>query len=251
MNKIYAVGIGPGHPDLLTPQARRILENCTAVAGYRMYLEQLGPLLDGKKLIPGAMRQELRRCRQALDAVLEGETVAVVSSGDAGIYGMAGLLLELTGEAPYEGIEVEVIPGITAAISCAALAGAPLMNDFAVVSLSDLMTAREVIEKRLRALAAADLPTALYNPASRKRQDLLEYAVRTFREAGGNLPCAVVRDAYRPEQRIEICRLDDFPFEIVQMTTLVLIGNSRTRIRGRQLYNPRGYQEKYGSGPEE
>ncbi len=248
MNKIYAVGIGPGHPELLTPQARNVLEQCTVIAGYRMYLDQLGPLLDGKKLIPGAMRQEIQRCRLALDAVLAGEAVAVVSSGDAGIYGMAGLLFELTGEAPYEGIRVEVIPGITAAVSCAALAGAPLMNDFAVISLSDLMTARGVIEKRLSALAAADLPVALYNPASRKRQDLLEYAVRVFREAGGNLPCAVIRDAYRPEQQVEICHLDDFPFETVQMTTLVLIGNSQTRTRGNQLYNPRGYQDKYGSG---
>lgn len=246
MAKVYAVGIGPGSLELLTPQACRILSECTAVAGYRMYLDQIAPLIEGKKLIPGAMRQELQRCRQALDAVLNGETVAVVSSGDAGIYGMAGLLLELTEEDPYREIEVEVIPGITAATSCAALVGAPLMNDFAVVSLSDLMTDRETIEKRLRALAAADLPTVLYNPASRRRHELLDYAIRTFREAGGNLPCALVRDAYRDGEQIEICRLDDFPFEKVQMTTLVLIGNSQTRIKGNRLYNRRGYRDKYG-----
>ena len=176
------------------------------------------------------------RCREALEAALAGETVAVVSSGDAGVYGMAGLLMELTELERYRNIRIEVVPGVTAALAAAALAGAPLMNDFAVLSLSDLMTERTLIEKRLRAAAEADLPVALYNPASSKRHTLLEYAVKVFFEAGGALPGALVRDAFRPGQTVEFFTLDHFPFDRVQMTTLVLIGNSQTIRRGDQLY---------------
>jgi len=248
VSKIYAVGIGPGSLAQMTLQAVETIKNATAVVGYRLYLEQIAALTAGKKLFPGAMLQEVDRCRQALDLALAGETVAVISSGDAGVYGMAGLLLELATDARYAALEIEVVPGITAALSCAALAGAPLMNDFAVISLSDLMTGRDVIEKRLRAVAAADMPVALYNPASKKRRELLTFAVAAFREAGGALPCALVRDAYRPEQNIVIADLAAFPFELVQMTTLVLIGNSQTEHRGQQLFCRRGYREKYGIG---
>ncbi len=244
---VYAVGIGPGDPELLTFQARRVLEQATAVAGYPLYLEQIAELLIGKKLIRGGMKQELQRCREALEAALSGERVAVVSSGDAGVYGMAGLLMELVDrDERFSSLEIEVIPGITAASSCAALVGAPFMNDFAVISLSDLMTDRELIKKRLLALSSVDLPVAIYNPASMKRRDLLTFAVETFRSAGGNLPGALVRDAYRPNQTIHFFTLDRFPFELVQMTTLVLIGNSKTVHSGNTLYCPRGYQEKYG-----
>lgn len=248
MNKIYAVGIGPGSLELLTPQASEVLKHCNVIVGYQLYLNQIAPLVYGKKLISGTMMQEIQRCQAALDAVLEGHDVAVISSGDAGVYGMAGLLMELTEEERYCEIEVEVVPGVTAALSCAALVGAPFMNDFALISLSDLMTQKEVIKKRLIAIAAADMPVALYNPASRKRQELLKFAVSVFYEAGGALPGALVRDAYRPEQSIEFFDLANFPYESVQMTTLVLIGNSQTVVRGKQLYCRRGYQEKYGVG---
>ncbi len=248
MSKIYAVGLGPGNIDLMTPQAVEVLKNCSAIAGYQFYLDQIAELTAGKKLIPGAMRQEVQRCREALEAVLDGETVAVVSSGDAGVYGMGGLLLELTEEERFSDIEVEIIPGITAAISCAALVGAPFMNDFVVISLSDLMTSSDTIKKRLECIAAADLPVALYNPASRKRRDLLEFAVDAYKKAGGNLPGAIIRDAYRPEQSVEVFTLDEFPFDQVQMTTLVIIGNSQTVVRDGRLYCRRGYREKYGVG---
>ncbi len=242
---VYAVGIGPGGTELLTRQAAAVLERCTAIAGYKLYLDQIPEFLTGKKVIPGAMRQEIMRCREALEAALAGETVAVVSSGDAGVYGMAGLLMELTELERYRNIRIEVVPGVTAALAAAALAGAPLMNDFAVLSLSDLMTERTLIEKRLRAAAEADLPVALYNPASSKRHTLLEYAVKVFFEAGGALPGALVRDAFRPGQTVEFFTLDHFPFDRVQMTTLVLIGNSQTIRRGDQLYCRRGYREKH------
>ena len=154
MSKVFAVGIGPGSPELLTFQARRVLEQCTAVAGYRLYLDQIRELLDGKRLIPGAMRQEIARCREALEAALAGETVAVVSSGDAGVYGMAGLLLELTELERYRSVEIEVVPGTTTAQAAAALIGAPFMNDFAVLSLSDLMTPKAICRRRSTTRAA-------------------------------------------------------------------------------------------------
>ena len=247
--KIFAVGIGPGDLELLTPQARRVLEMCTAVVGYKPYLEQIAPLLEGKKVISGVMRQEVERCRLALEEALAGEVVSVVSSGDSGVYGMAGLLLELTGEARYAEIEVEVIPGITAATACASLVGAPFMNDFAVVSLSDLLTPPEVVRKRLRALAAADMPVALYNPATKQRRAMLDFAIAEFRRAGGeDLPCAVISDAFRPVRKITVTVLKDFPFDEVKMTSLVILGSSRTVLREGKMFNLRGYGEKYGVG---
>lgn len=248
MNKIFAVGIGPGDLQLLTPQAAEVLRSCSVVAGYPPYLEQIAPLLEGKKLIPGGMRQEVERCTRALEAILEGKTAAVVSSGDAGVYGMAGLLLELTMEERFSCIEVEVIPGITAALSCAALIGAPFANDFAFLSLSDLMTPEEVIRKRLAAVAAADMPVALYNPASRRRHELLEFAVEIFLRSGGPLPGALVCDAFRPSQRIEFFTLDRFPLDQVRMTTLVIIGNSQFEFNRGKMFCRRGYREKYGVG---
>ena len=245
MSKVFAVGIGPGSPELLTFQARRVLEQCTAVAGYRLYLDQIRELLDGKRLIPGAMRQEIARCREALEAALAGETVAVVSSGDAGVYGMAGLLLELTELERYRSVEIEVVPGITAALAAAALIGAPFMNDFAVLSLSDLMTPKELIQKRLYAVASSDMPAALYNPRSTRRHELLEEAVSVFRDAGGDLPCALIHDACRDKQRIELTTLGTFPFEHVWMTTIVIIGNSATIVRDGRFYCRRGYREKH------
>ena len=245
MSKVFAVGIGPGSPELLTFQARRVLEQCTAVAGYRLYLDQIRELLDGKRLIPGAMRQEIARCREALEAALAGETVAVVSSGDAGVYGMAGLLLELTELERYRSVEIEVVPGITAVLAAAALIGAPFMNDFAVLSLSDLMTPKELIQKRLYAVASCDMPAALYNPRSTRRHELLEEAVSVFRDAGGDLPCALIHDACRDKQRIELTTLGTFPFEHVWMTTIVIIGNSATIVRDGRFYCRRGYREKH------
>ena len=245
MSKVFAVGIGPGSPELLTFQARRVLEQCTAVAGYRLYLDQIRELLDGKRLIPGAMRQEIARCREALEAALAGETVAVVSSGDAGVYGMAGLLLELTELERYRSVEIEVVPGITAALAAAALIGAPFMNDFAVLSLSDLMTPKELIQTRLYAVASCDMPAALYNPRSTRRHELLEEAVSVFRDAGGDLPCALIHDACRDKQRIELTTLGTFPFEHVWMTTIVIIGNSATIVRDGRFYCRRGYREKH------
>lgn len=242
---IYAVGIGPGGPDQLTFQARAVLEKATVIAGYRLYLELIAPLLAGKKVIPGAMTQEVARCREALAAALAGETVAVIGSGDAGVYGMAGLLFELTESAPFQEISVQVIPGVTSALAAAALVGAPLMNDFAVLSLSDLMTPKETILNRLEHAAQAGLVTVLYNPASTRRRELLERAIAIFRRHGGNLPAALVRNAGREGESTRLCRLDDFPVGEVQMTSIVILGNRESILRGNRLYVRRGYREKY------
>ena len=242
---VYAVGLGPGKRDLLTLRAERVLKRCSAIAGYKTYLDLFPGLFQGKKQIASGMRQEIQRCRAALDAALAGERVAVVSSGDAGIYGMAGLLLELTEHAPYDAIEIQVIPGITAALAGAALSGAPLMNDFCCISLSDLMTSRQTILLRLRAAAGGDFVTALYNPGSSRRRDLIREAVKIFREtSGANLPVLLLRDIARKDQLVRISDLDHFPFDEVNMTTLVILGNSDTVVRENRFYSRRGYTEK-------
>ncbi len=246
-HKIYAVGLGPGSPAMLSPRAKEVLENCDTIAGYRSYLEQIPDLIENKQIIASGMRQELDRCRAALEAAKAGASVAVVSSGDSGIYGMAGLLMELSEAEEFQGIEVEVVPGITAASAAAALVGAPLMCDFAVISLSDLLADRNTILKRLSAAAEADFVTALYNPGSTRRRELLEQAIALFRRLrGDSLPVAVVHDVARPQQRFTLCRIADFPFEEVDMTTILIIGCSRTVIRNGKMYTLRGYQEKYG-----
>lgn len=246
MAEVYAIGIGPGTPELMTGRAVEVLESCTVVAGYRLYLDQLGPMIAGKRLISSGMRQEIMRCREALEAALAGERVAVVSSGDAGVYGMAGLLLELCEIERYRGIDVEVVPGVTAALAAAALVGAPFMNDFAVLSLSDLMTDRELIRRRIRAVAACDLPVAFYNPRSTKREELLIDAVEVFRKSGGDtLPAAVVHNAFRDGQRIDLVTLENFPISEVNMTSIVVFGNSQTVVRGNRFYCRRGYREKH------
>lgn len=246
-HKIYAVGLGPGCPAMLSPRAKEVLENCDTIAGYRSYLEQIPDLIENKQIIASGMRQELDRCRTALEAAKAGASVAVVSSGDPGIYGMAGLLMELSEAEEFQGIEVEVVPGITAASAAAALVGAPLMCDFAVISLSDLLADRNTILKRLSAAAEADFVTALYNPGSTRRRELLEQAIALYRRVrGDSLPVAVVHDVARPQQRFTLCRIADFPFEEVDMTTILIIGCSRTVIRNGKMYTLRGYQEKYG-----
>jgi len=174
MNDLYVVGIGPGDPDQMTLQARRILESCDVIAGYTVYAELLRETFPDKEYLVTPMRQEAERCRMALAEASGGRRVAVVCSGDAGVYGMSGLILELAGE--YPDCQVEIVPGVTAALSGGALLGAPLMHDFAVISLSDLLTPWEKIEKRLRLAAMADFAICIYNPSSRKRADYLARA---------------------------------------------------------------------------
>ena len=172
--KLYCIGIGPGGEEEMTLRAVRALQKCDCVAGYGLYLKLIQNLIAGKEQIETGMTREVDRCTAAREAAKAGKTVAVISSGDAGVYGMAGLLLEVC--ADESDLEIEVIPGITAACSGGAVLGAPLTNDFACVSLSDLLTPWEVIEQRLRGAAQGDFCIALYNPASKKRRDHLKRA---------------------------------------------------------------------------
>jgi precorrin-3B C17-methyltransferase len=245
--KIYAVGLGPGAVDLLSPRAAVILENCDVIAGYNGYIEQFAGLLENKEIIGNGMRGEIKRCREALDAVLAGKNVAMICSGDAGIYAMAGLLAELIEEEKYSGIELVTVPGITAAGAAAAVLGAPLMNDFCVLSLSDLLTPSSVIRKRVKAVAAADLVTVLYNPASKKRRELLAEAIKIFLDfMPSETPVGIVHNATKQDEKSSIVTLGDFPFEEIDMNTLVIIGNSNTVKNNGIMYTQRGYIEKYG-----
>jgi cobalt-precorrin 5A hydrolase / precorrin-3B C17-methyltransferase len=244
--RLTVIGIGPGAPDLLTGRAISALERAEAVVGYERYIELLGSRVAGKEIHASAIGREIDRARLALDMARQGREVALISSGDAGIYGMAGLVFEqLQGQGwhPGEVPQVEVVPGVTAVQAAASLLGAPLSNDFAVLSLSDLLTPREVIERRLAAVAAADLVVALYNPQSQKRRVLFQQACQTFlRHRPATTPVAVVRAAYRDSQLIQLSELGQLSELPVDMESLVLIGNSQTQQFADRLVTARGYE---------
>ena len=239
--KLYCIGIGPGGEEQMTSRAVRALEECDCVAGYGLYLDLIQELLDGKTRIQTGMTREVDRCTAARDAAKDGHTVAVVSSGDAGVYGMAGLLLEVCAQDPE--IQIEVIPGVTAALSGGAVLGAPLTNDFACVSLSDLLTPWEVIEKRLRGAAQGDFCIALYNPASKKRTDHLQRACDILLET---LPpetvCGTVRNIGREGETYTLTTLGALRNIQADMLTTVFVGNSRTRVINGRMVTPRGYR---------
>lgn len=239
--KLYCIGIGPGGAEQMTSRAVRALEECDCVAGYGLYLDLIQELLDGKTRIQTGMTREVDRCTAARDAAKDGHTVAVVSSGDAGVYGMAGLLLEVCAQDPE--IQIEVIPGVTAALSGGAVLGAPLTNDFACVSLSDLLTPWEVIEKRLRGAAQGDFCIALYNPASKKRIDHLQRACDILLET--LLPetvCGTVRNIGREGETYTLTTLGALRNIQADMLTTVFVGNSRTRVINGRMVTPRGYR---------
>ena len=231
--------------DLLTPRASDILRRVDVIAGYNKYLDMIPDYIAGKEIISNGMRGELERCKAALDEVNNGKTVAVISSGDAGVYGMAGLLFELCEQECYVDIDVQVISGITAATAAAAVLGAPLMNDFAVISLSDLLTPIDVIRKRLAAIAVSDLVTILYNPRSTKRKTLFDETVALFKKERGDVYCGVVRHATRAEESSVISTLSELAIESVDMSSVVIIGTSQTLFKNNKLYTARGYKNKY------
>ena len=239
--KLYCIGIGPGGEEQMTLRAVRALEKCDCVAGYGLYLDLIENLVAGKERIQTGMTREVDRCAAAVVAAKAGKTVAVVSSGDAGVYGMAGLLLELCENEPE--LEVEVIPGITAACSGGAVLGSPLTCDFACISLSDLLTPWDKIEQRLRGAAAGDFAIALYNPASKKRADHLRRACDILLET---LPpetvCGTVRNIGREGETFALTTLGALRDTPVDMLTTVFIGNSRTRVIGGRMVTPRGYR---------
>jgi precorrin-3B C17-methyltransferase / cobalt-factor III methyltransferase len=214
------------------------------VAGYRPYLESIADLTSGKELIASGMTHEIERCRRALQRAASGDIVALISSGDPGIYGMAGLALELA-EAENMLVPIEIIPGVTAASAAAAALGAPLMLDFAVISLSDLLISWEVIRRRLEAVAEADLVVALYNPRSKKRVSQLKEAVEIFRAVrSGQTPVGIVAGAGQDDQSLVLTDLDHLLEEDVNMRTMVIIGNSCTRLSNHWMVTIRGYLDR-------
>lgn len=240
---IYVVGIGPGSREMMTGEAIDILNRCDCIVGYTAYIELLksAGLAEGKTLIASPMTQEADRVRAAVAAAESGASVAVVSSGDAGVYGMASLVYE-TVEALAPAQDIYIVPGVTAALAAAAVLGAPLANDFAVISLSDLLTPWALIEKRLDHAAAADFVIALYNPKSRNRPDHLSRACEMIlRHRPGTTPCGLVKNIGRPGQAYELCTLSELPDRPVDMFTTVIIGGAATRMIGDKLVTPRGY----------
>ncbi len=239
--KLYLVGLGPGCPEMLTPQAQAALEDSTLITGYTVYIDLLQERFAHKRLESTPMRREEERCRMALQAASEGETVSLVCSGDAGVYGLAGLVLELAPQ--YPPVEIQVVPGITAACAAAAVLGAPLVHDFAVISLSDLLTPLPLIEKRLDAAAAADFVLCLYNPSSKKRADYLRRACDiVLRHQVPETVCGWVKNIGREGQTSRILTLGELRDEQVDMFTTVIIGNSQTKVSAGRMVTPRGYR---------
>jgi len=250
LGSLSVVGLGPGALDQLTPAARAAVEEAEVVLGYRAYLDLAAPLLAGKELVAGRMTGETERAREAVARARAGARVALVSSGDPGVYGMASLVLEILRDAGWrrgDSPAVTIVPGVTALGSCAALAGAPLGHDFCAISLSDLLTPWEVIARRLEAAAAADFVVGLYNPAStRRRRPLAEAHAILARHREPGTPAAVVTDGFRAGQRVVVTTLERLLDEEIGMTTTVIVGSSRSFTFEGLLVTPRGYAEKYG-----
>lgn len=250
--KIMLVGIGPGSVEHMTARARNAIAEADSVVGYATYIKLVADLLDGKEVVKKGMTEELDRAVDALELARQGKKVALVSSGDAGVYGMAGPTYEVlfqAGWTPDSGIEVEIVPGASALNTCAALVGAPLTHDFCAISLSDLLTPWPVIARRLDAAAAADFVVALYNPKSGRRTRQIVEAQRLFlRQRRPDTPVAIVKSAYRAKQRIEFTTLDRMSECDIGMLSTVLIGNSNTFVRDGLMVTPRGYANKYDVG---
>ena len=241
-NIIYIVGMGPGNEKQMTAEAMDALKSSDVIVGYTTYIALLREMLPEKNFQATPMRQEIERCRMAFRLASEGNAVSIVSSGDSGVYGMAAPMFTLLPE--YPETELVVVPGITAAMSGAALLGAPINHDFAVISLSDLLTPWEVIEKRLRAAVLGDFAVVLYNPASHKRKDYLQRSCDIMLSAGA-LPtraCGYVENIGRDGTQKTVCTLETLRNAEVNMFTTVFIGNSQSYIRDGHLITERGYR---------
>ena len=247
--KIFLVGLGPGDIDQMTARARAAIAAADVAIGYRTYLRLVAHLLEGKEVIERGMAEEIDRCSEAVALARRGRVVALVSSGDVGVFGMAGPLYEVLlaqGWTPDSGIAVEVVPGITAASACASLVGAPLTHDFCAISLSDMLTPWTVIAARLEAAARADFVTVFYNPKSSRRPDQIREAQTIFlRHRSPTTPVAIVHAAYRPHQSVDLTSLAGMLDRDIGMTSAVILGNRSSRVQSGIMLTPRGYAHKY------
>ena len=247
--RLLLIGLGPGDPGLQTAAAHGALSNCDVLVGYRGYIDQVSALASGKELVSMELGQEMERASRAVDLAYEGRSVGVVSSGDAGIYGMAGPVFRVLTDRGWDGASpaVEVVPGISALQAAASLLGSPLMQDFCAISLSNLLTPWDAISRRLVAAAMGDFVVALYNPRSQRRTWQLPEARRILLEhRPGTTPVGLVKDAYRPTQRVSVTDLEALEerLEEVDMFTTVVIGNSTTYVHKGFMVTPRGYEVK-------
>ena len=241
--KIFIVGIGPGNVDEMTPKARALIDSADVIVGYKTYIKLIEKIIGDKKILDSGMRQEIQRAQLAIDEAQKNFNVAVISSGDAGIYGMAGLLIEMVMNLP-ENLQpkIEIAAGVSALNSAAAILGAPLMHDFAVISLSDLMTPFDLIKKRVKLAAEGDFVIALFNPKSKSRVTHINEVQKILLEyRAGSTPVGIVTNAGRVDERKIISTLENFVDEQIDMFTLVLIGNSKTFVKGNYMITPRGY----------
>ena len=236
MGKLYVIGIGPGGLDHMTLRAKEAIDECNIVVGYNKYIDMIKPLVENKELFSTGMRGEEARCKKALE-LSKDNTVALISTGDSGIYGMAGLILQMQNDEV-----VEVIPGVTASSAAGSVIGAPLMHDNCNISLSDLMTPYDLIKKRVRNAADADMIISLYNPRSKGRPHYLREAIEIIKEYRSlDTPVAVVRHALRDGQEVGMFTLENFDEEVVDMFSIVIVGNSQSFIKNGKFITPRGY----------
>ncbi len=251
--KLYVVGVGPGNHDHMTYRAKKVIEESEVIIGYDTYVSLVEDLIAGKEVYRYAMTQEVDRANQALDFAEKGRIVSLVSSGDPGIYGMIGLIYEILARKGWNredssSINVECVPGVSSLNSCAALVGSPLMTDFAVVSMSDLLVPWDIIVKRVEAAAIGDYVTVIYNPASKKRVHQLRDTRDIFlKYRKPDTPIAIVKGAYRESQEMVVTTLDKMleHQDMLGMITTVIVGNSSTFNYKGMMINPRGYTSKY------
>ncbi len=249
--KLYIVGVGPGHHDHMTFRAKEAIGESDTIVGYETYVNLVRDLIGGKDVYRYAMTQEVERARQCIELAESGRKVCLVSSGDPGIYGMAGLIYETLAEGgwdPVSGLPVEIIPGVSALNSCASIVGSPLMTDFAVLSMSDLLVPWEIITKRVEAAARGDFVIVIYNPSSKKRihqlQDTRKILLKYRKPA---TPVAIIKGAFRESQSVvltDLGRMEEHADKLGMIST-VIVGNSSTYNYKNMMINPRGYKSKY------
>ena len=249
--KLYIVGVGPGHHDHMTFRAKQVITESDTIVGYETYVNLVQDLIEGKDVYRYAMTQEVERAHQCIDLAKEGKIVSLVSSGDPGIYGMAGLIYETLAESGWEpknGLPVEIIPGISALSSCSSIIGSPLMTDFAVLSMSDLLVPWEIIVKRVEAAAQGDFVIVIYNPSCKKRIHQLQDTRRILlKYRKPTTPVAIVKGAFRESQTVVITDLENLEkhADKLGMISTVIVGNSSTYNYKDLMINPRGYKSKY------
>jgi precorrin-3B C17-methyltransferase len=241
LNKLYVVGIGPGNYEQMTLEACNALEECDVIVGYTVYVDLVKEHFPEKEFLTTPMKKEVERCELAFEMAVQGKTTAMICSGDAGVYGMSGLIFEIG--IRYPEVKVLVISGVTAALSGASILGAPLIHDFVVISLSDLLTPMEKIEKRLACASQADFVICLYNPSSKKREDYLQKACDiVLQYASKDTVCGYVQNIGRDGEKATLLTLEELRNSQVDMFTTVFIGNSQTRNINGKMVTPRGYQ---------